>query len=135
MSKVKTYEEYFPKWVSDSTEARKKAQMKKQAKMDDDDPNAYKKMPGDVKGEKKMKTSKHTAKYHELYGKKNEEAEGGMYLSALENILLHTDEIMDYINPDMELPAWVQDKITISEHNMNAIADYFKSIKSGNDIQ
>jgi hypothetical protein len=27
----------------------------------------------------------------------------------------------------MELPAWVQDKITIAEHNMDAIAGYLKS--------
>lgn len=127
MSKVKTFEEYFPKWMSDSTEDRKKAQMRKQAKMDDDDPRAYKELPGDTKGDKKLKTSKHTSKYHEKFGKKNEEAEGAMYMSALENILRDTDEVLTLITPDMDLPAWVQDKITIAEHNMNAIAGYLKS--------
>ena len=127
MAKVKTFEEYFPKWMSDSTEDRKKAQMRKQAKMDDDDPKAYKELPGDTKGEKKLKTSKHTDKYHEKFGKKNEEAEGGMYMSALENILKDTQEIKSLITPDMDLPAWVQDKITIAEHNMDAIAGYLKS--------
>ena len=127
MAKVKTFEEYFPKWMSDSTEDRKKAQMRKQAKMDDDDPKAYKELPGDTKGEKKLKTSKHTDKYQEKFGKKNEEAEGGMYMSALENILKDTQEIKSLITPDMDLPAWVQDKITIAEHNMDAIAGYLKS--------
>jgi hypothetical protein len=127
MAKVKTFEEYFPKWMSDSTEDRKKAQMRKQAKMDDDDPKAYKELPGDTKGEKKLKTSKHTDKYREKFGKKNEEAEGGMYMSALENILKDTQEIKSLITPDMDLPAWVQDKITIAEHNMDAIAGYLKS--------
>jgi hypothetical protein len=73
-------ENYFS-GVSKSTASKKKAQMKKQADMDDDDPNAYKEMPGDKKGKKNQKTSKHTKKYHELYnesvneGKKYEEVE------------------------------------------------------------
>jgi hypothetical protein len=54
--------------LSDSTKAKKKRQMKKQADMDDDDPDAYEDMPGDVKGRKTLKTSKHTKRYHELYG-------------------------------------------------------------------
>ncbi len=127
MAKVKTFEEYFPKWMGDSTEDRKKSQMKKQAKMDDDDPKAYKELPGDTKGKKKLKTSVHTKSYHEKFGKKNEEAEGAMYMSALENILRNTEEVKSMITPEMELPAWVQDKITISEHNMDAISGYLKS--------
>ena len=127
MYKVKTYEEYFPKWVSDSTEDRKKAQIKKKAKMDDDDPSAYKKMPGDTKGKDKLKKSKHTVKYHELYGKNNEEKEGGMYLSALNNIVTHSSEIINLIDENMELPAWVQDKITLSEHNMDAVLNFLKT--------
>lgn len=54
--------------ISKSTEMKKKAQMAKQATMDDDDPNAYKEMPGDTKGKKQLKTSTHTKKYHELFG-------------------------------------------------------------------
>jgi hypothetical protein len=61
--------EYF-KGISKSTEDKKKAQMAKQAAMSDDDPDAYKEMPGDTKGKKLQKTSKHTKKYHELYGNK-----------------------------------------------------------------
>ena len=60
-------EDYF-KGISKSTAAKKKAQMKDQAAMADDDPEAYKEMPGDTKGKKLLKTSKHTKKYHELYG-------------------------------------------------------------------
>ena len=63
--------------LDDESEDKKKEQMKKQAEKDDDDDSAYKPMPGDkeavAKG--KVKTSKHTKKYHELYGdedKKNE---------------------------------------------------------------
>jgi hypothetical protein len=63
----KLKEGYFS-GISKSTADKKKAQMAKQAEMDDDDPNAYKKLPGDTKGKKNLKTSKHTLKYHELYG-------------------------------------------------------------------
>lgn len=71
---VKTYEEYleeggYYKGISKSTADKKKSQMAKQAAMDDDNPNAYKELPGDTKGKKLLKTSKHTKNYQELYGK------------------------------------------------------------------
>lgn len=52
--------------LSKSTEKKREAQFKKQAKMDDNDPNAYKPAPGDATA--KTKTSKHTKKYHDMYG-------------------------------------------------------------------
>jgi hypothetical protein len=58
---------YF-KGLSDSTIKKKKVQMKKQAAMPDNDPSAYKEMPGDKKGKKSMQVSKHTKKYHDKYG-------------------------------------------------------------------
>ena len=60
---------YF-KGIGKSTEDKKKSQMAKQAAMDDDDPSAYKEMPGDKKGKKLLKPSEHTKKYHEIYGDK-----------------------------------------------------------------
>ena len=148
MSNIPLFKEvqegYFPKWMSDSTEKKKESQMKKQAKMDDDDPAAYKPMPGDTKGKKKLKTSVHTSAYHKKFGKdeqisvktfdefKNssvsEEAEGFMYKKALENIIADAERALSMIDDSMDLEAWVQDKITIAEHNMNAIADYMDSI-------
>lgn len=59
-------ENYF-KGLSKSTIEKKKAQMKKQAEMEDDDPSAYKEMPGDEKGKKMLKKSKHTEKYEEMF--------------------------------------------------------------------
>ena len=51
-------------------EEDKEDQIKKQSKMDDDDPEAYKEMPGDEEAREKgkVKTSKHVKSYHELYG-------------------------------------------------------------------
>ena len=56
--------------LDDKTREEKEEQMKKQAKMDDDDPDAYKPMPGSAEARKKgkVKTSEFTKKYHELYG-------------------------------------------------------------------
>jgi hypothetical protein len=56
--------------LSDEKEEKKKEQMKKQAEMDDDDPNAYKDMPGDKeareKGKKKLRsTPKNITNYTE----------------------------------------------------------------------
>ena len=59
--------------LSDKDEEEKEDQMKKQGAMDDDDPNAYKEMPGDKKARKegKVKKSKFTTAYHKKF-KKNE---------------------------------------------------------------
>ena len=149
MSNIPLFKEvqegYFPKWMSDSTEKKKESQMKKQAKMDDDDPAAYKPLPGDTKGKKKLRTSVHTSAYHKKFGKDeqvsiktfgefmdssvSEEAEGFMYKKALENIIADANRFLSMLESQQELEAWVQDKITIAEHNMAAIADYMESIK------
>ena len=62
--------------LDDETEEDKEDQMKKQAEMDDDDPEAYKELPGDKEAQEKgkVKTSKHVKSYHELYGDDKNEA-------------------------------------------------------------
>jgi hypothetical protein len=73
--------EGYYKNLAPSTVAKKKAMMKQQAEMPDDDPDAYKELPGDTKGKKFLKTSAHTKKYHELFGDNedvNESLEGDM---------------------------------------------------------
>ena len=52
--------------LSKSTKAKRDAHFKKGAKMDDDNPAAYKPAPGDANA--KTKESKHTKKYREMYG-------------------------------------------------------------------
>lgn len=61
---------YF-KGLSTSTARKKMAQIKDQAALSDDDPAAYKPLPGDTKGKKLLKTSTHTKKYHELFGEED----------------------------------------------------------------
>jgi len=62
----------YYKGISKSTADKKKAEMKKQAEMDDDDPDAYKELPGDTKGKKLLKKSQHTKDYDSLYKKEEE---------------------------------------------------------------
>jgi hypothetical protein len=56
--------------LDDEEKEDKEEQMKDQAEMDDDDPDAYKEMPGDKEAREKgeVKTSKHTKAYDEIYG-------------------------------------------------------------------
>ena len=61
-------QEPYHKGLAKSTADKRDAQFKKQAKMDDDNPNAYKLAPGDKTA--KTKTSKHTKKYAKMYGEK-----------------------------------------------------------------
>ena len=52
-----------------STDAKRRAQQNKQKDMADDDPDAYKDLPGDKKARKKgLPQSKFTAKYKQMYG-------------------------------------------------------------------
>ena len=70
---VKEADSDYMKGVANDKKDDRKAQFDKQAKMDDNDPNAYKPAPGDKDkdGEmKKTKLSKHTKAYNAKFGKK-----------------------------------------------------------------
>jgi hypothetical protein len=62
--------------LSQSTVAKRAAQIKKQTPMEDDDPTAYKKLPGDSK---KTKPSKYTKKFAQMFNEDDnlDEGEGG----------------------------------------------------------
>jgi hypothetical protein len=57
---------YYGSKISKSTKDKRASQFKKQTKMDDDDPDAYKPAPGDATG--KTKPSKHTKKFKQMFG-------------------------------------------------------------------
>ena len=61
----------YHKGLSKSTKAKRDAQFKKQAKMDDDNPAAYKPAPGDKTA--KTKPSKHTKRFKQMFGDDVEE--------------------------------------------------------------
>ena len=55
------------------------------------------------------------------------EAEGASYKVDLENISDTAGELKSMIDSNEDLPSWVQDKITIANHNMEAIMSYLKT--------
>lgn len=67
--------------------------------------------------------------YNEYVQDMNEEAEGIMYKPKLEEISKDAQDIAGMINDDVDLDAWVQDKIIIAHHNMQAIKGYLKTGK------
>ena len=63
----------YYKGVAKSKKAARAAHFERGAKMDDDNPAAYTDAPGDKKARKEpMKKSKHTIKYHKMFGKKGD---------------------------------------------------------------
>jgi len=69
--KKKKINKTYGKGLSKSTKDKRQAQFNKQAKMDDDDPRAYKPAPGDARA--KTKLSKHTIAYRKKFGEFVEE--------------------------------------------------------------
>lgn len=69
--------------LGDSTKDKRRAQFNKQAKMDDDNPAAYKPAPGDARA--KTKPSKYTKAYHKKYGKKEDTDTKGWGTDGLAN--------------------------------------------------
>jgi len=59
--------------LAKSTASKRKAQFAKQAKMDDDNPAAYKPAPGDKRS--KTKPSNHTTKFQQMFGEKSSNLE------------------------------------------------------------
>ena len=60
----------YYKGLAKSTKSKRDAHFKKGAKMDDDNPAAYKPAPGDTKG--KTKPSKYTTKFKKMFGEDSE---------------------------------------------------------------
>jgi hypothetical protein len=59
----------------------------------------------------------------------NEEAEGVMYKKRLSDIIENSKKLLKVIQDNDDLEAWVQDKITIADHNLDAILSYMETGK------
>lgn len=109
----------------------KEEQMKKQAKMDDDDPKAYKEMPGSKRAreEGRVKTSKFTKSYHELYGDDNNES----YVNENQQTITATGLDAKDKSELLKMGAIVQRSgpgwyITFDDNNKLKIFDYLKKV-------
>lgn len=55
------------------------------------------------------------------------EAEGGMVKAQLKSIIADAQKLHDSIGEGDDLPAWVQNKITLAHHNVEAATEYMTS--------
>jgi hypothetical protein len=55
------------------------------------------------------------------------EPEGASYKTTLNDISNNSKKIESIIDSQKDLPAWIQDKITIASHNMDSILGYLES--------
>jgi hypothetical protein len=62
-------------------------------------------------------------------GFRDQEHEGSMYVTKLEQILEDVEEMIDVIPSMGDIPAWIQDKLTIMSHNADAIISYIRGEK------
>ena len=111
---------YF-KDLSTSTSRKKADQMKDQASKADDDPSAYKELPGDTKGKKLLKKSKHTKAFNDLYAEGLEEMiinEGVMselhiMMEEAKNFAEFKKrfykEFSDKVKPNKDLDNWLKE--------------------------
>lgn len=97
---------YFSGVSKKSKEARDR-HFKKGAKMDDDNPAAYKPAPGDAGA--KTKPSQHTKKFQQMFG---ENYDGDMAQNALENIIRNANNLKGVVKEDGDYPAWWNSKLT-----------------------
>jgi len=65
-----------------------------------------------------------------LVESKEKDYEGEMAISQLKNIVEDAQALLGMLKDDSQLPAWIQSKLTIAEHNLDASLDYMKSQKS-----
>ena len=111
----------YYKGISTSTARKKVDQMKKQSQMADDDPDAYKEMPGDTKGKKFLKKSKHTKNFDDLYADEalqemitNESVMGDLHymMETAKNFgqfkKMFYEEYGDRVKPNKDLDSWLK---------------------------
>ena len=112
---------YFSGVSKKSKEARDR-HFKKGAKMDDDNPAAYKPAPGDAGA--KTKPSQHTKKFKKMFG---ENYDGDMAQNSLENIVRNANNLKRVVKEDGDYPAWWNSKLTKADDYLDVCHDYLMS--------
>ena len=112
--------------LSPSTAKARAAHFNKANKLSDRNPAAYKLAPGDKMS--KTKESIHTKKFRQMFGEAKDAREygyeGDMAMSQLKAIMQHAEQLHDLLEPDTDLPEWVQSKITLAYDYIQTAADY-----------
>ena len=125
---------YYAGDMAKGTKEKRAAQFAKQAKMDDDDPRAYKPAPGDASAE--TKPSKHTKKFKKMFGEElvveakglihilEGDDEGRMVKSDLSKMIKQAQELMQLIGDEDDLPGWAQNKFAVAADYINSVHGY-----------
>jgi hypothetical protein len=61
---------------------------------------------------------------HFTIDSKEKDYEGEMAIVQLRNIISDAKSLLKVLSEDSELPAWIQSKLTLAEHNLKASCDY-----------
>ena len=118
--------------LSPSTVAKRKAHFAKGAEMDDNNPAAYKKAPGDAQA--KTKLSKHTRRYHMMYNG-NGELKYDRRFRAFKHIVRNEEyesdsDLLNMIEEVWDLAAQINESTNLDEaKSMQGLKD--KAEKSG----
>jgi shikimate kinase len=118
--------------LSPSTIAKRKAHFAKGAEMDDDNPAAYKKAPGDAQA--KTKLSKHTRRYHMMYNG-NGDLKYDRRFRAFKHIVRNEEyesdsDLLNMIEEVWDLAAQINESTELDEaKSMQGLKD--KAEKSG----
>ena len=75
----------------------------------------------------KLKSSLHECNCGCDSCQKPQKPEGAHYKTKLKKIIENSYLIHQIVSDFSDLPAWIQDKITIADHNMGAILDYLET--------
>ena len=110
----------YHKGLAPSTKAKRDAQFKRQAKMRDDDPKAYKPAPGDATA--KTKPSKYTKMYHDTYGE-------GVEMEYSEFFKL-IDKIEEEVSPALKARQEREKKQLAIRHQRQVSRAKIKGIRS-----
>lgn len=65
----------------------------------------------------------------------HKDEEGGMALVQLQKIVEHAQELMGMLDDHTQLPAWIQGKLTLADHHLQAAADYLLPEEMQDDMQ
>lgn len=63
-----------------------------------------------------------------------EEKDDNYYEIKLDDMVQKYEKISKIIDGCNDIPAWIQDKLSVSYQNANAIYDYYRAIKKENNI-
>ena len=131
-AKAKPGPDTYHRGLSDKDIDDKEDQIKKQADMDDDDPDAYKEMPGDKEAKEKgeVKKSKHTKSYDKLYGEDvDDKNESDVTISKEDMEKLHKDGEVEIDGHLLKFEQFVSE--SLNEEKLDASAE--KGLKNKSD--